>query len=254
MPKLVAAVSFFIASYLATFLAASFITRQTYWSMLIAAIVATTVTNFAIDRGTWCIGFFVAPQFALRDLLLGACFAMICIGAGDALIVAASKLHHIRGDGFPWRELLVVYAPAALHEELVFRGYLFQKIRTWNRPMAIAVTSLAFAALHTLNNGITIIALGNLIIAGVLLALAYEVFERLWLPIGIHFAWNVVSGPILGFDVSGYESHSTLLRVAGNGPLWLTGGLFGIEGSIFMTAVELGGVAALLWSRKRRTV
>ena len=144
---------------------ASFITRQTYWSMLIAAIVATTVTNFAIDRGTWCIGFFVAPQFAFRDLLLGACFAMICIGAGDALIVATSKLHHIRGDGFPWRELFVVYAPAALHDELVFRGYLFQKIRAWNRPTAIAVTSLAFAALHTLNNGITIIALGNLIIA-----------------------------------------------------------------------------------------
>src|SRR5205814_8987334 len=128
VPKLVSAVSFFIASYLAALLVASFVTRQTYWSMLIAAIVATTVTNFAIDRGTWCIGFFVAPQFALRDLLLGACFAMICIGAGDALIVAASKLHHIRGDGFPWRELLVVYAPAALHVAHVFRGYLFQYI------------------------------------------------------------------------------------------------------------------------------
>ena len=45
-------------------------------------------------------------------------------------------------------------------------------------------------------------AILNLILAGILLALAYERFERLWFPIGIHFLWNILSGPILGYGVN----------------------------------------------------
>ena len=156
--------------------------------------------------------------------------------------------------GFPWRELFIVYIPASLHEELLFRGYLFQKIRAWNRRFAIASSAIVFGALHTINGGITPIALVNLVIAGVLLALAYELFGRLWLPIGIHVAWNILTGPILGYSVSGYSSEKTLLAMAGSGPNWLTGGSFGIEGSVWIGLVELAGVAALLWARKRRPV
>ena len=57
--------------------------------------------------------------------------------------------------------------------------------------------------------------MANLILAGVLLALAYERYERLWFPIGIHIAWNVASGPILGYDVSGYVPSQTVLRTIG---------------------------------------
>jgi hypothetical protein len=72
--------------------------------------------------------------------------------------------------------------------------------------------------------------------------LAYERYQRLWFPIGIHFVWNVLSGPILGYGVSGYVAETAVFRTIGSGPLLVTGGAFGIEGSVWMAAAELGGI------------
>ena len=58
---------------------------------------------------------------------------------------------------------------------------------------------------------------------GVMLALAYLVYERLWFPIGLHLAWNIFSGPILGYDISGYIPAESVLALRGNGRSWLTG-------------------------------
>ena len=90
----------------------------------------------------------------------------------------------------------------------------------------------------------TPIAIANLLLAGVLLALAYERTRHLWLPIGIHLGWNVVSGPILGYDVSGYVAGATVLTAHAAGPVWITGGAFGIEGSVWMVVIE---TLAIVW-------
>jgi membrane protease YdiL (CAAX protease family) len=182
----------------------------------------------------------------LRDLLRGAAFATVLIVVSDALVMASSSLRHTRGGGFPLFELLTVFIPAALHEELAFRGYLFQKIRRWRRAGAIVITSVVFAALHWENRGISALAVINLILAGVLLGLAYERYERLWFPIGIHLVWNILSGPILGYGVSGYVAGATLVRTVGSGPAWITGGAFGIEGSVWMGVAEVGGIIWLV--------
>ena len=167
-------------------------------------------------------------------------------------MIVSTNLRHVRGGGLAGFELVAVFIPAAIHEELAFRGYLFQKMRMWNRRAAIGITSIVFAALHVGNRGITALAIANLLLAGVLLALAYERFERLWFPIGIHLAWNLLSGPILGFGVSGYAARTTLLRTVGSGAPWVTGGMFGIEGSVWMAVVEAGGI--FLLSRGLRRV
>jgi hypothetical protein len=57
-----------------------------------------------------------------------------------------------------------------------------------------------------------------------------------------------MSGPILGHEVSGYDSSLTVFVERGSGPVWLTGGDFGIEGSAWMTVTELIAIVAL-WSR-----
>ena len=96
-------------------------------------------------------------------------------------------------------------------------------------------------------------AIVNLVLAGIMLALAYEVYQRLWLPIGIHAAWNLLSGPVLGYNVSGYVSRRSILAIRGGGPEWLTGGRFGIEASVWMVVVETGGIVALnMMARRRR--
>jgi membrane protease YdiL (CAAX protease family) len=248
-------VTLFVSAYLATFWCTEFVSRVTGWRpvyliALVAAAGATAFCNAVFDGGRWRVGLFVAPHLAARELVLGLALAAALIGAGDLVIVLMTDLRHAPGNGFPWRELVVVFIPAVVHEELVFRGYVYQKIRGVSRVLSIGVTSLVFAFLHTKNSGATAVAIANIAVAGVLLALAYETFQRLWFPIGIHLAWNVASGPLLGYPVSGYVPSQSVMRTIGSGPRVVTGGAFGIEASIVMLIVESCAVV-VLWKTNR---
>ena len=226
--------------------------RPAYVFGLLSAVTATAVTNALIDRGRWRIGLFVAPLRAVTELVLGIAFAAFLIGGIDLCIVLLTDLRHVPADGFPWRELWVVFVPAAVQEELIFRGYVFQRVRAWKRGIAIGGSSLVFGLLHAGNSGITPVALASIVVAGVMLALAYERYERLWFPIGIHIAWNVVSGPILGYDVSGYIPSHEVFRAAGGGNVLVTGGTFGIEGSVVSVVIEAFAVALLVRLNRMR--
>ena len=54
---------------------------------------------------------------------------------------------------------------------------------------------------------------------------------------GVHFAWNVVQGPILGVTVSGTGPANGLLVTEATGPDWLSGGAFGAEASYVTVAL-----------------
>jgi hypothetical protein len=215
------------------------------WAWLAGGVTATLLTVAVAEHGRWRVGLAGPPRAAVRELLRGAAFAAVLVLAADALVQASTPLRHAWRGTFPSLELLAVYIPAVLHEELVFRGYPFQKLRVLHRPFAIGGTSLLFAVMHIGNHGITVVAFTNLALAGVLLALAYERYGRLWFPIGLHFAWNLLCGPVLGYDVSGYVPVSSLLTTVGSGAPWLTGGAFGIEGSAWIGLVEVAGIAVL---------
>jgi len=226
--------------------------RPVYLFALLSAALATVVANAVIDRGKWRIGLFVAPRLAVKELALGIGFAAVVIAGIDLCILLLTDLRHVRADGFPWRELWVVFIPAAVQEELVFRGYVFQRVRAWNRGVAIAGSSLVFGLLHAGNSGITPVAITSIVVAGVMLALAYERYERLWFPIGLHLAWNVLSGPILGYDVSGYIPSHEVFRTTCRGNVLVTGGTFGIEGSVVSVVIEAFAVALLVRLNRMR--
>lgn len=249
---MLAPLSLFVSSYLATFaaLALGHLVPR-YWIALASASVATALTIAVVERGRWTVGLAAPPLTTLRELALGAVIAALIILATDALIVSSTNLRHVRGGGFPWGQLLVVFVPAAIHEELLFRGYLFQRLRRWSRGAAISISAVLFALLHAGNTGATPLAVANLALAGVLLALGYELFERLLVPIGMHLAWNVLSGPLLGYQVSGYGGEVTILALRGSGPDWLTGGSFGMEGSLWIGVMETIAVVGLALELRR---
>jgi membrane protease YdiL (CAAX protease family) len=251
---IVGTTSLFVAIYLATFIASGYVARITgsrffYWPALLAAAAATLSTVAIMERGGWRIGFIVPPRLALFDSTHGVVFAAFLIGLADLIVLAFTSMRHRAGDGFPWLALFSVYIPAAIHEEVLFRGYLFQKFRLMNRWIAIIASAFVFAVLHLNNYGISSVAIVNLVLAGVFLCLAWERFGRLWFPIGIHLGWNLASGPVLGYGVSGFSPEASLLKISGNGPWWLTGGAFGIEGSIAATVVEVIGIALVFRGR-----
>lgn len=223
------------------------------WGPLLAVSIATAVTVMIWEKGKWALGLFVTPRRAIPEFVFGSAWGGLLVGACALLIVLTTNLHHDRGPGFPWSELLMVFMPAALHEELLFRGYIYQKLRRRNRTVAIFALAMLFGALHLGNNAVSWVGLTNIFLGGILLALAYELYRRLWFPIGLHLGWNLMSGPVLGHEVSGYDSPHTLFVERGAGQLLLTGGDFGIEGSVWMILTEAAGILLLLHMIRKRS-
>ncbi len=125
----------------------------------------------------------------------------------------------------------------AIAEELLFRGFIFQRlihsIGEWPAQMIIAAY---FLLIHINNPGMTgnvrLIAGINIFLASIMFGLAFIRTKSLAMPIGIHFMANWVQGTVLGFGVSGNEQAGLLRPVFADAPVWLTGGAFGLEASI----------------------
>lgn len=136
----------------------------------------------------------------------------------------------------------------ALAQEVLVRSYLYQTIRSRSNPLwAIIITSLLFSAIHiSAFKGAWLPAV-NVFGAGILLALAYQFSGNLWMPTGIHFAWNYLLGPVLGLTVSGQDPWGVGWRfVLIKGPEICTGGAFGLEGGLIVSATIFVTIGFLL--------
>ncbi|WP_230202452.1 CPBP family intramembrane glutamic endopeptidase [Paenibacillus ihumii] len=172
-------------------------------------------------------------------LLTGAIFITISI----SIIVAAG------GYSFQWSStadtgsvLISSVTPAlsaAIIEELIFRGLMLQAIsKLAGNGVSLAITSLFFGIAHLGNTGATLwSAFAITIEAGILLGAAFLWRRNLWFAMGLHFAWNALEA-LLGIPVSGHSS-AGLFTVKVNGAAILTGGDFGLEGSIVPVIVSL---------------
>jgi len=128
----------------------------------------------------------------------------------------------------------------AFSEELVFRGYVLGNLLESlpNKWVALAISAILFAIFHLSNPGMHSLAFANLFLAGLLLGVNYIYTRNLWFSMLFHLSWNFFQGPLLGFNVSGLHLPS-LLQAETKGDLMITGGDFGLEGSMLNTAVSL---------------
>jgi membrane protease YdiL (CAAX protease family) len=144
----------------------------------------------------------------------------------------------------------------AISEELLSRGYLQGLIRHYFGVAAgIVVTSLLFAAMHLMNANVLegFVPLINLFLAGVMFGVAREVTGGLWLPIGIHFTWNLLQGNLFGFFVSGINTKESIIHIEISGNSLISGGQFGAEGSLITSALLiLYTIIIWLWYRKQQ--
>lgn len=135
---------------------------------------------------------------------------------------------------------LLIFIFGAISEETLFRGYILQTLfRARFVWLAIFLTSLLFASAHNNNPGANPLSWLNTLIAGIWFTIAYYKTRTLWLPFGLHLMWNWMQGAILGIPVSGLEqlTPAPLFHSADAGPVWLTGGNYGIEGGIACTII-----------------
>jgi uncharacterized protein len=150
--------------------------------------------------------------------------------------------------------ILLVLAPAALAEEIIFRGVpLVLLSRAFGRPAALLLLSVGFALAHVTNPDVTVRALGNITLAGILLSLAFYSPGGMWTAFGAHLGWNMTLAA-LGAPVSGLPFEIPYVDYSMGGPAWLTGGGFGPEGGLLSTvALTSAIVLAVQWIRKDPT-
>ena len=145
---------------------------------------------------------------------------------------------------------LFIYFLVACGEEVVFRGIVFRMIdERFGMWWALGISALLFGFIHIFQENASVwSSIAIAIEAGVLLGAAFKYSGSLWLPIGIHWAWNFTQGNVCGFPVSGSSGGESIFTAIVNGPELITGGAFGPEASII--SVILGTMLSAIMLKK----
>ena len=261
------AIGWSIAFLVLTFLAAGFITmgagalltgsldRTVEWlkafsagTIMIQAIAALTSTALF----TWLIGFrrlglsradlrYAGWSAASPGLRWGLMAGGLTAGLALLIAVVAGQARWVKDAGDVGEYIMqalktvALLAPAALSEELIFRGVpLVLLAAALGRGSAVVATSLVFALAHISNPNATPLGLGNIALAGIFLGLTFYAPGGIWTAFGAHWGWNSVLA-CLDTPVSGLPFRIPMLDYNAGAPGWLTGGTFGPEGGLAAT-------------------
>lgn len=191
-----------------------------------------------------------------RMLVLGLLIGFAMNGA-SVLAAASSGSVHLEFKRFSVIGLLVFLIFVLVQsstEEMLCRGFAYQRLkRTYGTAVAVLGSSAIFSIAHMFNSGVTVLALVDIFLTGVLYALMVRYFDGIWLTMGVHTAWNYTQNIIFGLPNSGEASTYSFFGLVGdctNGFAYDTA--FGVEGTIFavvLNALCIAGV--LLWGRLR---
>lgn len=174
-------------------------------------------------------------------ILIGAALMTVVIGILSMTRHLATVGHNVH---YNWAPAALLCLLIAIAEEAAYRGYILSAFeRCWGTGAALITSSLIFGAMHIINvwhepldiqvRVMSFIALE----AGLLLGASFLATRRLWLPIGIHWAWNFFLGPFYGAPVSGVDMMGSYTRAYLSGPSWITGGKFGPEAGVVVLIV-----------------
>jgi membrane protease YdiL (CAAX protease family) len=227
------------------------------WGVLfaiVAAIVACNAYNL-------CARFLAkreADELAsrgLRGLPYGLGLGASLIAIIVAILALTGQAKFSAGGTFALAGLPGVAILAGAFEELVARGVVLRNLENvFGSFVAIALSTVLFAALHIGNPNATPLSIAAVgIEGGVMLGAVYVATRSLWWTFGIHTAWNFTQTGLFGIADSGHPGQG-LLRTEFAGPAWLTGGAFGIEASavsVLLCAIVAGGFLVCAYRRGR---
>jgi membrane protease YdiL (CAAX protease family) len=234
------------------------------WSTLIGVAVACWVSLRFVDDVPWSVMALGDGVWHWRRLRSGALLGATAILATALILWVAGALHFERvptptadgvvvvSDGWIGTalRLLWVLGPAALWEELVFRGYLYAVAsEAAGRWVARLSSSVAFGAVHLMNPGANARTTVVVVLAGLCLCLVRERANSLPAAWSAHLAWNWVMAALLHVPVSGLPFATPGYRAVPRGSDWITGGAWGPEGGL--VAMLVLGTAMAVGLRRR---
>jgi membrane protease YdiL (CAAX protease family) len=194
-------------------------------------------TKFIDRKPLMSIGLTVKDK--ANEMLIGLGFALAFIGGLFFVLWLLGAITVTGYVGFKPGVFIVsmMLFLAAFDEELIFRGYVLNNMMdSSSRWVALAGSSALFALMHAGNPSVwsNWVPMTELFAAGFILGISYTFTKNLWFPTFFHFGWNFFQG-LLGFEISGINVDSWKMishESTGNVPDIVSGGAFGIEGSV----------------------
>ncbi len=235
------------------------------WVTLAAIGASLVVALRMVDQRPWHAVALGTGAWRPRTLLGGvgigalailATFALLWVSGSARIETLATSI-----DGAPlassWSatslRLALLLAPAALWEELLFRGYLWTVAEeAADVRVARWTTAIAFGTVHLLNPGANALSTLLVVTAGFGLGAIREFSGSLPAAGCAHVAWNWVMAAVLHMPVSGILFETPGNRTVIAGPDWWTGGAWGPEGGAAALLV-MGGALVVHARQARRT-
>ena len=186
--------------------------------------------------------------------LIGFVLNIIC-----AIVAVLNKDISLHYDSFNFIKLLLLFIAVFIQssaEEMVCRGFIFQRLRRGYRHPAVAIilNSLLFTSMHLFNPGASVISMTVVLAAGLLFSLMVYYMDSIWCAMAAHTAWNFTQNLILGLPNSGMVSPVSVFKLdaATAKSSFAYSVEFGLEGSITAIAVMIitGIVIIVLYHKK----
>ncbi len=175
-----------------------------------------------------------------NDILYGSALGTFIICFGYMILLLMDEIH-FEEIVFNSKEVIIailVYTIVAVAEEVLIRGYILRNLMiSFNKYIALFLSSLLFSAMHGYNPNIDLFGFLNLYLAGILLGISYINTKNLWFPIALHLSWNLFQ-TLLGFNVSGQNVYSIIEFTILEKNI-INGGDFGFEGSILSIIAQI---------------
>lgn len=184
-----------------------------------------------------------SPSLAWSGTVLGFACVMLMFSAG--LLMGFIKVRRREAGGHDRVVEFCAgssdYITGAVLEEIIIRGYTYYVLNAmlgWSA--AIVISAVIFALAHLIRpNRIPFVFTINALVFGLLTGVCRYATGGLWLPIGLHLAWNVTAGPFLGMPYSGAPYDKGLIRSDISGPVWLMGGFYSPDAGALGTCALL---------------
>lgn len=185
-------------------------------------------------------------------LLIG--FIIMLIGFGLLVLLDEIKFQEI---AINFKEIsfsIALFILVSLTEEILYRGYVLRNLMySFDKYIALIISSIIFSTMHGLNPYVDTIGFLNIFLAGILLGITYINTKNLWFPIALHFSWNFFQ-TFLGFNVSGQNAYSVINFKIEKSTI-LNGGAFGFEGSILsLIAITITIITIIIYYHRKKLI
>lgn len=142
-------------------------------------------------------------------------------------------------------KLFTLLVTAALVEDLLTRGLIIRVLEKWLGTFITLIIAMLLETVHVFNPNSNLFSLFFDLVWGFTMAMLYIYSKRIWLPFFFHVGWNFAQ-PFYGSNLTGLEDMGTIIKSKFEGPVFLTGGKVGVEGSIF-TVFSLLSIGVVLF-------